>query len=419
MKSAERSFVHSPLTFLFPYMGRWHAVNRSRYSHLLTAIADQGHRVIVVQPPARDSAETNFIDLPVDRHPNIEVLTVAVPRWLWHRTTPWEKFVKKALFTISSIPLIQRRMRSGTADVLLLYNLPQYVYTFRCSLPIVFDLADDYVAMFMHELGISRKHVLTKLSEFVLNRLVSSAALVTAVSEKLRQSITHQRSLLLPNGAPMPPQPEVEHVPRRRGPRPTLGYVGAFEYFIDLDLMLAVAERMSDCSFLLVGAGREYPRVRSEIERRNLHNIELPGPLPHSEAMRAIDRIDICLNLFVKSPVSHAASPIKLFEYLVKAKPVISTRLEEVLRLDPEGSILYYADTVDEVVAAARSVLSAGPELTVRLRRGEALVRQGYTWERLAGRFVDACREVVACDRAKARRETHSALVQGGRDGTD
>ena len=106
--------------------------------------------------------------------------------------------------------------------------------------------------------------------------------------------------------------------------------------------------------------------------------------------MQFIAEMDVCLNLFVKSEVSHAASPIKLFEYLASGKPVLTTRLMEVQRLDPHGDIVYYADDAAEAVATIRQLMRNDSNKAERMKRGKTLVEQHYTWEIIAQQFVEA-----------------------------
>ena len=44
---------------------------------------------------------------------------------------------------------------------------------------------------------------------------------------------------------------------RARYRPPIVGYLGAFEYFVDFDLVLTAARALREVTFLLVGAGRE------------------------------------------------------------------------------------------------------------------------------------------------------------------
>jgi glycosyltransferase involved in cell wall biosynthesis len=244
--------------------------------------------------------------------------------------------------------------------------------------------------MLNHELGISNDNFISRLSENILKRLMRKAVLVTSVSQLLLDMVHHPNKRLLPNGADLPtavPAETILHIDREK---PVIGYVGAFEYFIDLDLIVEIAARVSTCTFLLVGAGREFQRIKELVAEKKLQNVILTGAVPHRQAMQFISEMDLCLNLFKKGPVSDAASPIKLFEYMVKGKPVITTRVTEIQRIDPDGQIFYYADTLAEVCVALDVALHDTAGRTHKLQRGLTLVREKYTWSSLAQQFLTA-----------------------------
>jgi len=98
--------------------------------------------------------------------------------------------------------------------------------------------------------------------------------------------------------------------------------------------------------------------------------------------------MDICLNLFIKSPLTDAACPIKLFEYMAYKKPVISSRIREVQNID-EG-FLYYADTPDELEQVIRWILDHPKEAAEKGERGFQLVEEKYTWDKITERFLQA-----------------------------
>ena len=104
--------------------------------------------------------------------------------------------------------------------------------------------------------------------------------------------------------------------------------------------------------------------------------------------MRRIDGMDICLNLFHKTKVSHAVSPLKLFEYLAHRKPVISTRLDEVNRIN-EG-FLFFADTADEVAQAITAICEHPEKAHAMALKGYEVVKAKFAWPVIAREFVQA-----------------------------
>ena len=89
------------------------------------------------------------------------------------------------------------------------------------------------------------------------------------------------------------------------------------------DYLEAAAVANPECGFVLIGdrpAGKELPKNIHMIGARTID--ALPGYLQHS---------DFALLPFTPGKISDAVSPIKVFEYLFTGKPVISTRLPEIM----------------------------------------------------------------------------------------
>jgi glycosyltransferase involved in cell wall biosynthesis len=374
------------LRILFPYMARWRAVNWTRYHSLLTCLAEKGHEVIVLQPPPLESEETNFQQIDVELPPGIRLVDVGVPPWLWRRKFPLDKLVKKGLYSICSVRVARKIARQEHVDAMLLYNIPQYPLLRIRGPKIIFDYADDYLAMLKHELGrLQNRHVIG-LAGRIFDRMIARSDLVLAVSHVLAGTLPGKVHVL-PNGVSLEKRAYARaHPLALEIRRPVVGFVGSFEYFIDFDLILGVAELLPETTFLLVGSGREWVRVRDEVQRRRLANVRLVGGVPHQEIFRYIDTMDICLNIFNKGPVADAACPIKLFEYLIMGKPVVTTRLKELEYID-EG-FLFYGDTAEEVCGAITSILKQTAEVEARIEKGEKIARERYAWGSIADRFI-------------------------------
>lgn len=387
------------MKILFPYMARWHAVNWTRYHSLLVALAQAGHVVHVLQPPPLRSAETNFQEIARTPQKNIYLHDVPLPWVLWNVTFPFDKLFKKACYSLAARRVGRRVVAEEGIDVMLLYNIPQYRFMSLKTPTLVFDYADDYLDMLSYELGRWDNALLRRLARGLLQRMMRRATFTTSVSQVLaRQAVG--RVHVLPNGVSLAKaraQPAGAIQPVTHGGKPVVGFLGSFEYFIDLELILELARAMPEAHFLLVGTGRDWAGFAEGVRRHGLGNVQLTGGVPHDQVFEYIRNMDVCLNLFRKIPVSHRACPIKLFEYLSQKKPVVSTRLEELAFVD--DGFLYYGDTVAEIRAQIQRILAFPEEATQRAQRGYDLTCQRYTWDRIAAQFtalIDASRRPAA-----------------------
>jgi glycosyltransferase involved in cell wall biosynthesis len=204
----------------------------------------------------------------------------------------------------------------------------------------------------------------------------------------ITQNTRCQQLQVLPNGVSLQKAARGKQLPApqtRVNGKPIIGYVGAFEYFIDWRCMIDSAKLLPECHFLLVGSGRDWEATRQYAAEKGVDNVEFTGGVPHSQVFAYINRFDVCLNLFRPIPVSHRACPIKLFEYLSMEKPVISTRLDELRHVDT--GFLYYAADAAEVASQVRQILGDPQTAASRVQAGHALVVRSYEWTAIARRF--------------------------------
>lgn len=384
------------MNFLFHYMARWKAVNWTRYHEIFVNLAKMGHTVHILQaPPVGNSQETNFKEIQVELPPNLHLHDVEVNPRLWNAAVPLKKLFNKGYYTCRSVGTVKRMIRQHNIDVLFVYNIPQYPLIGIDGCLKVFDIADDYIAMLQKELGRLNNPAVLKAGQSLLNSMVKKSDLALVVSDVLKNCVPeHLRAKLqlLPNGVNIrdfTPNNGSSEI-RQRYPGPVIGFIGSFEYFIDFQLILEVAGRMPHCTFLMVGAGREFPAVQRHVRENSLRNVILTGPVPHQEIAQYIGAMDICLNIFKPIPISHGACPIKLFEYLAMKKPVISTRLKEVERIDK--GFLAYADSAQETCEAIERLLADKIYASRIAQRGNAVVTTEYDWPLLVEKLLTMLR---------------------------
>lgn len=190
------------MKILFPYMARWYSLNWSRYHSLLIALAQRGHEIHVLQPPALQSQETNFVEITPVPVPGLHVHDVQVPNWLWRRRLPFDKLFKKALVSICSVRQARRLAREHGITHVMLYNIPQAPLARLPGVSTVFDYADDYMDMLRHELGRMSNPLIMGFARGLLNYMFRNASLVTTVSHVLAEGNAHTMTVLPMASAP-------------------------------------------------------------------------------------------------------------------------------------------------------------------------------------------------------------------------
>jgi len=379
-------------------MARWHTANWSRYHQLLAALARCGHQIFVLQPPPLDLAETNYTQVEIEEIDGLQVSQVAMPSRLWARRLPLEKLAKKGLYTWACRGPIREIIAREQIDVLLVYNLPQHALVHEVPCLRVFDIADDLAAMLGQELGRPLGPLARGVAGTWQRKLATACDLVTVASETLRERVASSATLI-PNGVYLDEIAVADGTAlRQRYAGPIVGYLGAFEYFVDMDLVLSAAARLPEVTFLLVGGGRDLESVRRRARQAGLENVVLPGPVSHSIGLDYVAAMDVCLIPFGRGPVADGACPLKLFEYAALRKPVISTRTAEVMRI--AGDYALFADTADELCQAINALLSTPHDYRHLQERGYEKVQQSYSWDTIAERFLLAIESVMRGDSA-------------------
>lgn len=375
-------------TLLLPYLGRWDQFSKSRFHQIADRLAEMGVEIHVIQTPPLESEEITFKTREIDLPDNLYLHEAHLSPCLWN-TQYMNKVLRKGYYGVGVRNQVNDLIIKHDVDALWLYNLP-HLPLVNIDIPIVFDIADDYIAMLNNEISFLGGPTTKFLEKIAFKQLLLRVDLITVISHELEEQAeslvgTKVPTIVVPNGVDttvfnINDSPKKEpHSP------PTVGFVGAFEYFIDFDLILDTAELLPEVRFLLVGDGRKFSYVATEKERRQIDNIDLTGLVESHKVPDYIDKMDIGLNTFKRVPVAHSALPLKLFEYIARAKPVISTDIHEVHNID-EGFI-NYANTPENLADKIEIILNQYEEEVSRTNAARQLISEKYNWDTVAEDF--------------------------------
>ena len=215
--------------------------------------------------------------------------------------------------------------------------------------------------------------------------LLAHAACVFTGGRSLHASVREraQRAACYPSGV------DIEHFARARSlsphadlapyaGRPVYGYVGVVDERLDLALIAHVAAHRPDAVVVLVGPV-------AKIDERSLpraENIVYLGARPYAELPSILAGFDVALMPFALNEHTEMISPTKTLEYLAAGKPVVSTRVPDVVA--DHADVVAIADDAAQFTAL---LPSSGPPSASWTARVDAKLR-GATWDRI----VDAMR---------------------------
>lgn len=196
--------------------------------------------------------------------------------------------------------------------------------------------------------------------------LTRKADLVLTTSDTLhaRAAALNPAALMVRNGTEF----EHFHAARRNGrldhlaARPVIGYYGAISTWFDTDLVLHCAKARPQWSFVLIGA-----TCGSDAERLSeLPNVHLLGEVPYAKLPGYFAYFDVCTIPFKLVPLIMATNPVKFYEYLSDAKPVVSVNMPE---LRPHADLCYLADDAAGFLRQLDAALAERPDPELRRRR--------------------------------------------------
>ena len=170
---------------------------------------------------------------------------------------------------------------------------------------------------------------------------------------------------------------------------PRLGFFGAVDERLDLDLLREAAALRPDWQWVIIG-----PVVK--IDQATLPqapNIHYLGGKSYNDLPAYLVHWDAALLLFARTDATRFISPTKTPEYLAAGKPVVSTSIRDVVRPYGDQDLVRIADTPADFVAACE--LALNEDNTDRQARADAFLSQ-LSWDKTWRQMADLLRQAVA-----------------------
>jgi len=163
--------------------------------------------------------------------------------------------------------------------------------------------------------------------------VAASASLLFAEARRLRSDV-----LMLPNGvriedfeeiaAADPPQTLRAAVAEKRT---VVGYYGSISSWFDFDLSQRVLELNPDKVFIVIGKiwGLDDSQTLQWRRLNEASNMVYVEHIDYTELGGYVRWWDVATIPFILNSITHATSPVKLFEYMAAGKPIVTTGMLE------------------------------------------------------------------------------------------
>lgn len=237
---------------------------------------------------------------------------------------------------------------------------------------------------------------------------------VLAVSEELRaealsRGADPQRVHVLANGvdaARFVARPDAAARTRAAlslGDGPVIGFVGSLKSWhgteVLLDAFATLVPRRPQARLLVVGDGPMAESLRQQAERLGVAAaVRFTGAVEHAQVADLIAAMDVTAAPYLASEDFYF-SPIKVYEYLAAGKPVVASRLGQIVAL-VESDLVRPVEAGDAAALARAldAVLEAPQAALAQAARGRDWVLRERTWVANARRALE-----IAATRHTAR----------------
>jgi glycosyltransferase involved in cell wall biosynthesis len=297
----------------------------------------------------------------------------------------------------------------GHPDVIIVQSPPLFdaiaarllAWWKRC--PFIFMVSDLWPEAAI-QLGVLHNRALIRLSEWLEWSTYQRAALVWVVTEWIRdrliqRGLSPERILLLTNGVNIakfhPLRQDQARAQLEWDDRFTILYVGTHGVTHGLMTIIDAAEQLrdyEDIHFVLIGEGSDKADLVAQTQKRGLTNVTFLDSLSHDLVPTVLAAGDVCLAHVRKVPVGEGILPIKMFEAMACARPLVLALDGEARRIavDEAGAAIYAEPENPTALASAILYLYEHPEQAVVLGlRGRAYVERRFDYDELT-RILDA-----------------------------
>ncbi|MFW9919818.1 MAG: glycosyltransferase family 4 protein [Candidatus Thorarchaeota archaeon] len=404
-----------------PYLGS----DRSVYELAIRAarrgidihfIATQPLRYLLGERPSDWPYVKNWVTPPDIKEPNVTFEYLLLNRYLlamWRRLPPIALMLTILLFTFYGI----RAMLNFRPDVVVSAHASPIVggvallsskFTFCPLVMSCPDWMSAYAAGLIDKKVGSWGPALLQLVEILLYRLSKRIFTATWFLKNLLvgYGINPHKIDVIQNGVdPDFFRPDVDTSSivdkYRLANRIVILFTGHLEDWAGVSIIYNLAEKLdkahNNSVILLVGAGEPSGDLFKKLIASNLGYIVVHAGLhPFKEMPAFTAAADIALCIFPNTPVSHAASPLKLFEYMASGNAIVATKVAGTIEvMKEELGVLVPPDDIEAICNAVLTLCNDEPKRKKIGASARADVVMKYSWNRLSERFIDVCRTAL------------------------
>ena len=162
-------------------------------------------------------------------------------------------------------------------------------------------------------------------------------------------------------------------------PHPRVGYIGIIKRQLNVEVLLEVAKRHPEYSFVFVGPMRSDLRDdRPKWETlESLANTYFVGGKPVFDLPAYTQHMDVCMLCYSMNDYTKYIYPLKLHEYLAAGRAIVGAPLESLKEL---GEHINFAETVEEWEIGIQRALSDESQSEEKVNARKSVARE-HDWD--------------------------------------
>lgn len=242
--------------------------------------------------------------------------------------------------------------------------------------------------------------VLSGLARWMEVRAYQECDVLACVSETLKEILVRdlgvpaEKVVLVPNAVDTDFINPKRHEPKRVFSGFTVGFVGTLYAWSGLDLLLEALRDLQteglDLSLVVVGDGVMKESWEAQAQQLGVSaKVAFIGKVPWLEVPGYISGFDVCYSGQVRLQIGEMyLSPLKLYEYMAMAKPVVASAFEDAQRLVREGKtgFLFRPGDKDDLKQALVKAFQSRAVLIEMGREAREEIETNHSW---TGRVED------------------------------
>ena len=233
--------------------------------------------------------------------------------------------------------------------------------------------------------------------------------ILICITESLKEiivkeaGISPEKVLVIPNGVDTAFCDPKKYEPKRLFKSFTIGFVGNLYAWAGLELLLEALNELRqdgvDLSLVVVGDGLLRDSLETKVQQLNLSaSVAFVGRVPWTEVPQYIAGFDVAYSGQIQLQLGKMYhSPLKLYEYMAMAKPVIASAFEDAQRViqDGETGFLFQGGNKEELKSALIKAYQSQDRLTEMGCKAREEIVANHSWKNRVSHLISEVERIL------------------------